>query len=260
MNTILLTKKEFKHAMEVLSFAAKDETRPIFQCVCFNNNEVVALDGYRLSLRKISQSLEATFCILAKDLEKVVKAVKKEVEFIIIHGQESTILFQLLDKEKNVIKEFNLREYKGIFPKYNSLIPETRYNSFCTVLNNLDSKLLIESLKPFKGSNNTLCFDIEKNLLTILDVEHKTQQTIIGENFIKVFNCSSTGENLEIAFNPKYLKDSLKHYKENFKMNFTGVLSAMTITSEDGTKLDLLLPIRLISGTTVTVRKPYKEN
>ena len=63
MEKLIFTKKEFKEVMEVLKATAKEDIRPILQGVNFNNNEVVALDGYRLMLRKIDLQLKGNYTI-----------------------------------------------------------------------------------------------------------------------------------------------------------------------------------------------------
>ena len=94
-----MTKKEFKEIMEVLTKVAKDDTRPILQGVYFGKNEVVAIDGYRLSKRLLNAELSGEYVILGKDLKEVAKACKRDVEQVEIIFNDKAII-NLYDVEK----------------------------------------------------------------------------------------------------------------------------------------------------------------
>ena len=118
MEKLIFTKKEFKEIMEVLKATAKDDVRPILQGVNFNNNEVVALDGYRLMLRKINLQLKGNYTIHRNDLKEVLKAVKRDTEYIEITFNPDVVIFKVDDKEKFV---FNVLQ--GSYINYKSLMP-----------------------------------------------------------------------------------------------------------------------------------------
>ena len=63
IETMVFNKKEFKEAMEIITGTAKDEARPILQCLHFEKNNIVALDGYRLMIRKNSNILNGLYNI-----------------------------------------------------------------------------------------------------------------------------------------------------------------------------------------------------
>ena len=58
MEKIILTKKEFKEAMEVLKATAKENIRPVLQGVNFNSNEVVGLSMPDTKILTISQKID----------------------------------------------------------------------------------------------------------------------------------------------------------------------------------------------------------
>lgn len=252
MNKVLLTKKEFKTAMEVLPVASKEDLRPILQCVYFNNNDVVAIDGYRLAVRKINSSLNAEFCILASELKEVLKAVKKDTQSISISTDFKKAYISLINKENDIVKEFTLSLFEGRFPNYKTLTP----TGATTRINYIDTDEIIEEIKRLK--QDTVCLNIEKNSIDFLDVEFNKQVTHIGKNLNKKINCVSTGDNLEIAFSKKFIKEAIKNYKNDFTMRFTRGIDPLVIESNDKTKLDLILPVRLIMGNSVAVIRDYK--
>ena len=123
---VMVDKKEFKEVMEVLKATAKDDVRPILQGVNFNNNEVAALDGYRLMLRKIDLQLKGNYTIHRNDLKQVLKAVKRDTEHIEITFNPDVVIFKIDDKEKFV---FNVLQ--GSYINYKSLIP-SEFNMMAT--------------------------------------------------------------------------------------------------------------------------------
>lgn len=56
---VTLTIKDYEKIINVKYALAKDNTRPILKNVCVNNDDIVALDGYRLAIRKNEVEYEA---------------------------------------------------------------------------------------------------------------------------------------------------------------------------------------------------------
>ena len=63
--------------------------------------------------------------------------------------------------------------------------------------------------------------------------------------FKKSFKSNLQGEEIEMAFNPKYIVDALKNYKGQAILKIVDEISPMLITDGDKKK-DLVLPIRLM--------------
>ena len=241
MEKLIFTKKEFKEIMEVLKATAKDEARPILQGVNFNNNEVVALDGYRLMLRKIDLQLKGNYTIHRNDLKQVLKAVKRDTEQIEITFNPDVVVFKVDDKEKFV---FNVLQ--GSYINYKSLIP-SEFNLMAT----LEAKKIIESIKLL-NKNHYVILDVNKDIIDIKDVyyfrkdKQSMPEAVTGTIVNNFMNCITKGENKKIAFNNTYLKESLKNYKEKIDIKIINGVSPMIVT-DNKKKLDLVLPVRLIA-------------
>lgn len=77
MEKLIFTKKEFKEIMEVLKATAKDDVRPILQGLHFERNNIVALDGYRLMIRKNDNILDGVYNIHRDYIKIMINTVKQ---------------------------------------------------------------------------------------------------------------------------------------------------------------------------------------
>lgn len=246
MEKLTFNKKEFKEAMEVLFAVSKEEYRPILKCVNFNNNEVVALDGYRLSLRKISQSLEGNYNVDGRFLKYVLKEkINSKTEKIELLFND-TIVSVFIDDIKTVESKL----VQGSYISYKSLIPQ---NSNTTVL--IDAKELKESIRPLK-KNNQVLINVKENSLSVKDIislvnkeDHTDRKIILGSIVNKTFEIYKDGLDLEILFNHTYIKEAIKNYsnKEKLTINFIDNLSGVVIT-DCKNRIDLVLPLRKVWG------------
>jgi len=118
---------------KVLPFTAKDENRPVLQCVKFEAKDgklrLVSADGFRLAVVTLDyDDGEAEALINANDLKGVVNALKR--------ARRARVSFEpngSLDG-KNLILDTELIRYKwqgvnGSYPDYEKLIP-TEFNTF----------------------------------------------------------------------------------------------------------------------------------
>lgn len=243
MEKFLLTKREFKEAMEILNKAAKDETRPILQGINFTGNRIAALDGYRLAVRTFeTMDLKGSYTILASALKELKSLINKEIEFIDIEFNGENAKFILLDKEKNLIEEKIIELLYGSYINYKSLIPEEFEKSFI-----LDSKKILDTIKPLK-KNTTIMLEFIEEELKIYRMDcvetgykkTKTEYVLIGTIGLK----KKIDKEFKIAVNSTYFKEAIKDYKENFEINFNRNIDPILIRNNG--KLDLVLPIRIV--------------
>lgn len=234
-----MTKKEFKTIMEVLPKVAQDDVRPILQGVCFTNNEVVAIDGYRLSKRLLNDSLQGEYTILGKDLKEVVKACKRNIEHIEIIFKDNAVI-TLYDKENELVSYFSCRLLDSRFVAYKSLLPrEFTYKA------KLDSQEIMNSLKPLRKNTHVALEFIEEKI-NIYEVQYKgtyRDQTIALNKLETIYLKKKISKGLMIAFNTTYLKDALKGFKE-IKLSCIDNISQLVI--EDSNRYEMILPVRLI--------------
>lgn len=234
-----MTKKEFKTIMEVLPKVAQDDVRPILQGVCFTNNEVVAIDGYRLSKRLLNDSLQGEYTILGKDLKEVVKACKRNIEHIEIIFKDNAVI-TLYDKENELVSYFSCRLLDGRYIYYKSLLPRE-----FTYKTKLDSQEILNSIKPLKKNTHVALEFIEEKI-NIYEVQYKgtyRDQAIVLNKLETIYLKKKISKDLMIAFNTTYLKDALKGFKE-IKLSCIDNISQLVI--EDSNRYEMILPVRLI--------------
>ncbi len=210
--------KVFSDAVMETAFAsAADETRPILTGVLITGNEsdlyLVGVDGFRLAERVVSTdsgkiTKEFSAVVPAKILLEVARLTSsmKEPLEVSVNKDGTLAVF----KSGDIV--VSSRVLDGDFPAYKSLIPaaETR-----TVKVKMLSKDLASALK--------LANVFAKDMVTVVKfkivpddaaVYILSSNSEVGENSAKI-DADVTGENLEIAFNSKYILDALSNVKSD---------------------------------------------
>lgn len=239
-----LTLKEevLKDAIKQTVFAASiDETRPALTGVLFKAAEksmdFVALDGFRISLRNINLDKEYN------EIKEIIPArALNELQKILDGSEDINISFvpgHVIFEVRDTLVYSRLLE--GKFINYSDII-SFDYETKVVV----DKKLLQSSLE-----RASLLASVEKANLVKLNVKdgniHISSNSEIGsvnENVI----CDKTGEDLEIAFNARYILDGLKIIdSEKCELLFTGSLNPCIIRpiDDDINYTYLVLPVRL---------------
>lgn len=239
-----LPQKTLKNMIKGTIFAiAQDETRPILTGILFEvNNEklnLVALDGYRLALRSNAMENENTInaVIPGKTFSEVAKILSDDDINVNITFTPNHILFNL--GETKIIS----RLLEGEFIKYNSIIPE-EYNLQVTA-KRTDLLNCIEraSLMAKDGNTNLIKFDIKDDTLII------TSNSQLGR-VREELNIIVQGDELQIAFNSKYLIDVLKILEDDeIILEFSSSVSPCIIKNKENNSYTyLVLPVRLLNS------------
>ncbi len=223
---------------------ALDETRPILtgalvECSTRGEISLVALDGFRLAVRTVRLETveeDISAVVPAKTLNEIQKILRDNQNEVRIELAGNQILFSM--DETRVIS----RLLEGDFINYNQIIPEEY--STCIRLKNIDLLGSSDraSLLAREGKNNLIKFNIIDDRIEI------TSNAEIGEVREEIA-VEKEGQNIEIAFNSKYLTDVLKVIEgEYIKIEFTTSVSPCIIKPEDSEDyVYLLLPVRVIS-------------
>lgn len=222
-NVFDLSDKEIKELLEVEHAASKDKSKPILQGIHISDNKFIALDGFRLSTR--TGNFETEKAVTIKNI-KLLKALKGQI--------------QAVAGEKHIKYFANSLEYtdtliEGNFLDVNKLMPKDYY---CKM--SIDKDLLENTLKDMgnvakDSDNNLVTFNI-KNDKCIVRTESKKVK--VREEL----NCKSTGEEIDIGFNNKFMLDAIKDL-DNIKINFTTPVNPFVLT--DTNKIELILPVRI---------------
>lgn len=245
-NSILLPQKTMQSMINQTLFAVStNDSRPIHTGELFEvDNEgdltVVAVDGYRLSLRreKTQGGKPCSFVVPAAALSEVSKICSDTDEQIeIVQGQRH-IMFRV----GNVT--LISRRLEGEFLNYKNSIP---MNNPITVV--ADRRKLIASIDRCsliitEQQKSPLRCQFEENLLKL-----KTA-TAIGTAYDECHVLG--GRSLEIGFNNKYMLDALKAAPaDTLRMMLNTPVSPCVILPEEGKEQNfiyMVLPVRLKAG------------
>lgn len=230
-----------KNAIKETVFAASlDETRPALTGVLveLSKDEVnfVALDGFRIALSrfKMKNDEDVKEIIPSRALVELQKILEED-EVININFIQNNVIFDL----GNTLVYSRLLD--GKFINYKDIISDD-YN--CRV--EINKKDFQDSLERA----SLLAREEKANLVKIsindsnLNISSNSEYGNVNENIV----CLKEGEDIDIAFNAKYLLDGLKVIEsENCELLLTGSLNPCIIHPIDEEKdyTYLVLPVRL---------------
>ncbi len=245
-NSIEIDQNVLKNMIRKTIFATStEESRPIFTGCLFEieNNQLslVAVDGFRLALRKIfltKQTNNFSAVIPGKTLTEINKIITDSFEPIKIGVSKNQALFEM-DNCKIVSRILD-----GEFLNYKNVIPtnwETRIKvNKNSIQDSFERISLISSSSIEKEKKYPVKVQVDIGKVTILC----TNQTGDAKEELYV---STEGKNLEAGFNPKYFLDSLKAIDdEEVYIDFGSSISPCLIKSiENNDYVYMILPIRL---------------
>lgn len=231
-----------KNMIKGTSFAiAQDETRPILQGILFEvknkNLNLVALDGYRLAIKSefLDSDIEIEVVIPGKTLNEVSKILEDVDDIVDITFTNNHILFNL---EKTKIIS---RLLEGKFINYNSLQPQEHKLSVDVNRQELQNAIERASLMAKDGNTNLIKLDIQQDNLII---SSNSQLGKVREEI----SMKLQGDEIQIAFNSRYLLDVLKNMEEDeVVMKMTSSISPCVIEEKNNENAKyLVLPVRLM--------------
>ena len=209
---------------------SRAETRPVLKCMYINKSDIVALDGYRMSVRSYNNQVKNDSIIIPSFIvDKFNKFNKKDVAFIFENDDYVRCCFGNINIVCSRHVGVDFIDYNALLPKESKIevtIEPSEVVSICDKILKfgLDSKLIRMNFKKNKSEISFKTYDVE---------------------FKKSFKSNLQGEEIEMAFNPKYIVDALKNYKGQAILKIVDEISPMLIT--DGVKKkDLVLPIKLM--------------
>ena len=218
--------KKLSERIKAVEYAtAKDSTRPLLEGIHFNNNDIVALDGFRMALN-IDNNLyiNNSFTLLKTGL-KHLAATFKDSENITINEYEKVVTFE--NEETLII----LKKIEGNYFDYPQLFNEKAEYAIKT-----DNKQIQEGFSYLKTFNK----------------ENKPTVRFTGNTMtLNNTDISFTIDNIEsyndtIGFNCDYMLDALKQIDEDtVTINMASSVNPIIIQNEEGNNKALILPIRL---------------
>ncbi|MBE7026966.1 MAG: DNA polymerase III subunit beta [Ruminococcaceae bacterium] len=240
-NFIKVENSKLKKMIKQTIFAVSlRENKPVLTGAFFEIENsrftMVASDGYRLAIRNetISDCGRTINAIVpGKTLNELLKIIKDDDNIVNIYFTDKHVLFEF----DNFIVTSRLRD--GEYIKYKSAIP-SEYNieinanvaSFC---DSIDRAALIINTET---SKSPLKLDIKNDNITISCSSHMGKVS-------DIVNVDSSGGELVIGFNHKYLWDAFKNCEdEDVIMKFITERYPLIITPVEGDAfLYMILPI-----------------
>ncbi|MBN1066362.1 UNVERIFIED_ORG: DNA polymerase III subunit beta [Clostridium botulinum] len=229
-----------KNMIKGTSFSiAQDEARPILQGILFQVKDrtlnLVALDGYRLAIRSefLDNDINLEVVIPGKTLVEVSKILEDHDKNVDITFTNNHILFNL--ENTKIIS----RLLDGKFVNYTSLLPQEHKLLVTVKKEEFQNGIERASLMAKDGNNNLINLDLKEETLII------TSNSQLGKVREEVL-INLQGEEIEIAFNSRYLLDVLKNMEsDEVILEMTSGVSPCVIKEKDGENSQyLVLPVR----------------
>lgn len=233
-----ITQAELLEAIKGVKYAVgKDEIKPVLTNILWEGSNLVSADGYRITTKTVSSNVDMPILILSVTytlLEKLLDAKSQDLVKVFLdldHTAKRYISFIFGDWMLTTrVGEGEFLNYKGIF------------SDEFSIESTVNRKSMLESLEFLKQDKNPLKLNVNDERIKMIMVTVNNQITdeiAIGTEVYKL------KEPLEIAFNPKYLIESLKNIKDDIvKLKFVGgSLSPLIIEHTKGK--DLILPMKI---------------
>lgn len=244
---IKISPADFRNTVRGCIFAAaQDDTKPILTGALMeikkDSLSVTALDGYRLAIRNApiinDENEEKELVIPARSLLEVSRILPEDGENKAALSYNRTHI-----SAKSGDVKIIARLMDGEFIKYKQIIPtehQTRVR--------LNRKEMLDGIERValmarESKSNLIKMSISREIIDISAVSE------IGRSNEQV-PCSAMGDDLEIAFNSKFLIDVLKVLEdEELYFDFNTNVSPCVIKPINGNEFFyLVLPVRIFTG------------
>lgn len=239
--------KTFRNIINETVFAvASQESRPTLNGVnfVFRNNAIkaVATDSHRLSQREIDlengPQVDDNLIIPGTSLVELSRIIGESDPQITVTPGDNQVLFNVGNLA------FYTRLLEGSYPDTDRLIPTESMTKVEFDLSTLARSLERASLLTHESRNNVvkMTLDVDNQVVKL-----EGDSPEIGNVEEEVSFKNLEGNNLEISFNPDYLRDALRaSITDSIVMNFTQPLRPFTVVPgrDDVNFVQLITPVR----------------
>lgn len=239
-----LLKKIIKQTVIAVS---THESRPILTGIHLTINDgklkAVATDSHRLSQRVIpiegTEGLSYNLVIPGKSLQELTRLLDDSLEEIEVAIAENQILFKTDDTL------FYSRLLEGNYPDTDRLIPDSSTTEVALEAHVLLGAVERASLLSHEGKNNVVKLSVKNNT-----VEITGNSPEVGRVNEQVTAQSINGDDMEISFNPDYLKAALTTFGPvDITLKLISTLRPFVLvpTEDKNEFIQLITPIRTSS-------------
>lgn len=247
---ITLPTASFKQMINQTIFAASNqESRPVLTGIHLqatsNYLTAIATDSHRLSKREIPVDINETQ--LNFDAITIPKKTMTELTRII---EDDQTLFMIVAQQQVIFIADNLTIYsrllEGNYPETSRLIPTSHQTEMIVNANEFHQAIDRAALMSHEGKNNVVQLTVD-NAVVELSVNGNE-----AGHVAEIINTKSAGgDDLNISFNPDYMKDALKSFGDiAVKVEFQSAVRPLLISAETESEiphnqlLQLLTPVR----------------
>ncbi|HLC88140.1 MAG TPA: DNA polymerase III subunit beta [Patescibacteria group bacterium] len=243
-----IPKEVFKETIPQISFAsAVDEGRPVLTGILTeikdSKFEVVATDGFRLAHKTYAneklKGINFKALIPRRTLDELVRLIAEEDESF------ESVGFSTTDNQNQVVftlgsTVLSSRLIEGNFPSWEKIIPANHVAVAVT-----DKEELVKGLKLAsvfaKGEANVI-----KLKVSPAGIKLASETKELGNQDDEI-EAKVSGQELEVAFNSKYLLDAVSSCPgEQLNIEFSGSLSAARLSPLPGQGLEyIVMPVRI---------------
>ena len=226
---------------------SKQESRPILAGIHSTLHDglltAVATDSHRLAQRKVAlndvdNGIDFDVIIPGKSMNELSGMISDVDEDVQVQVTENQILFIFGNTH------FYSRLLEGNYPETSQLIPKTADTTVELDAGSFLASIERASLLSHESRNDVVKLTLKpsENLVRI-----SSDSPDIGTVEEEVATTSLDGNDLEISFNPNYMKDALRSFGQTtVKISFTSPLRPFTLVpTEDGENfVHLITPVR----------------
>lgn len=225
---------------------SNQESRPILTGVHFVLDEnqflAVATDSHRLSQRKVNLQTGSTskydVIIPGKSLVELSRMIGDEYDQVEMRLSENQALFILGETS------FYTRLLEGTYPDTSRLIPKEAETTLEFEAPALLAAIERASLLSHESRNNVIKLIIKPSEKSVVIYGNSPDVGKVEEALVPN---TVEGSELEISFNPDYMKDALHSFGQStIKVSFTSALRPFTLvpTEDDENFIQLITPVR----------------
>lgn len=226
---------------------SKQESRPILAGIHITLHggllTAVATDSHRLAQRKVAlkdvdNGIDFDVIIPGKSMNELSGMISDVDEDVLVQVTENQILFIFGNTH------FYSRLLEGNYPETSQLIPDTADTTVELDAGSFLASIERASLLSHESRNDVVKLTLKpsENLVRI-----SSDSPDIGTVEEEVATTALDGNDLEISFNPNYMKDALRSFGQTtVKISFTSPLRPFTLVpTEDGENfVHLITPVR----------------
>lgn len=192
---------------------------------------MVTLDGFKLAMETVPCETDKVRMIVPGSFMKLVASSSMAGE---------TITFRTNGKQIQASTDGMMLActlLQGDFPDYERILPKEHKTETLLYADQLMNALKCGSV--VNQSNNLVKLDVKEQSVTIMSNSEQA-------DFDAEVGCHTQGDGLKIAFNHKYLMETISSIVGNeIILHFNTSVSPCIVTAKDGDGLRLILPVRV---------------